>query len=156
MCNVRNPMHFSVIWCFGVARKLCWSRCCNHWVPDQVLLLLFQGRVGINTDRPEEALSIHGNLKVTGRLVHPSDIRVKESIEEVKCHILNSSVYFQCCRPFCGRKITSLARLGADHEWMKSQKPTQISPFFWPNDGLRKMASQFGPITVVSDLVSKS
>ncbi|RMX42872.1 hypothetical protein pdam_00005153 [Pocillopora damicornis] len=41
------------------------------------------GRVGINTDRPEEALSIHGNLKVTGRLVHPSDIRVKESIEEV-------------------------------------------------------------------------
>ncbi|XP_022800882.1 myelin regulatory factor-like isoform X4 [Stylophora pistillata] len=41
------------------------------------------GRVGINTDRPEEALSVHGNLKVTGRLVHPSDIRVKESIEEV-------------------------------------------------------------------------
>ncbi|CAH3183657.1 unnamed protein product, partial [Porites evermanni] len=41
------------------------------------------GRVGINTDKPEEALSVHGNLKVTGRLVHPSDSRVKESIEEV-------------------------------------------------------------------------
>ena len=37
----------------------------------------------MNTDKPEEALSVYGNLKVTGRLVHPSDIRVKESIEEV-------------------------------------------------------------------------
>ena len=55
--------------------------------------MLFQGRVGINTDRPEEALSVHGNLKVTGRLVHPSDIRVKESIEEVKCHIFNSCLF---------------------------------------------------------------
>ncbi|XP_068760591.1 myelin regulatory factor-like [Montipora capricornis] len=41
------------------------------------------GRVGVNTDKPEEALSVHGNLKLTGRLVHPSDIRIKESIEEV-------------------------------------------------------------------------
>ena len=43
----------------------------------------FQGRVGVNTDKPEEALSVHGNLKLTGRLVHPSDLRVKESIQEV-------------------------------------------------------------------------
>ncbi|XP_074637896.1 uncharacterized protein LOC141896550 isoform X4 [Acropora palmata] len=41
------------------------------------------GRVGVNTAKPEEALSVHGNLKLTGRLVHPSDKRVKESIEEV-------------------------------------------------------------------------
>ena len=39
--------------------------------------------MGINTDRPEESLSVHGNLKVTGHLVHPSDKRVKKDITEV-------------------------------------------------------------------------
>ncbi|XP_062246655.1 myelin regulatory factor isoform X2 [Platichthys flesus] len=41
------------------------------------------GRVGINTDRPDEALVIHGNLKVMGSVVHPSDIRAKENVQEV-------------------------------------------------------------------------
>ncbi|XP_059402050.1 myelin regulatory factor-like isoform X3 [Carassius carassius] len=41
------------------------------------------GRVGINTDRPDEALVIHGNVKVMGSLVHPSDIRAKENVKEV-------------------------------------------------------------------------
>ncbi|XP_045029018.1 myelin regulatory factor isoform X2 [Daphnia magna] len=40
------------------------------------------GRVGINTDRPDEALVVHGNLKITGHLVQPSDRRAKEGIEE--------------------------------------------------------------------------
>ena len=35
------------------------------------------GRVGINTDRPDEALVVHGNLKITGHLVQPSDRRAK-------------------------------------------------------------------------------
>lgn len=37
---------------------------------------------------------MHGNLKVTGRLVHPSDIRVKESIQEV-CIVINHESKFQ-------------------------------------------------------------
>ncbi|XP_041367258.1 myelin regulatory factor-like isoform X2 [Gigantopelta aegis] len=41
------------------------------------------GRVGINTDHPEEALTIHGNIKLTGHLMQPSDIRAKENIEEL-------------------------------------------------------------------------
>ncbi|NWT03704.1 MYRF factor, partial [Mionectes macconnelli] len=41
------------------------------------------GRVGINTDRPDEALVVHGNVKVMGSLMHPSDVRVKEDIQEV-------------------------------------------------------------------------
>ena len=41
------------------------------------------GRVGINTDRPDEALVVHGNLKITGHLVQPSDLRAKEGIKEV-------------------------------------------------------------------------
>ncbi|XP_054717587.1 myelin regulatory factor-like [Uloborus diversus] len=41
------------------------------------------GRVGINTDRPDEALVIHGNMKVTGHIVQPSDARAKTNIEEV-------------------------------------------------------------------------
>ncbi|XP_045132045.1 myelin regulatory factor-like protein isoform X1 [Portunus trituberculatus] len=41
------------------------------------------GRVGINTDRPDEALVIHGNLKVTGQVMQPSDRRAKKDIAEV-------------------------------------------------------------------------
>lgn len=36
---------------------------------------------------------MHGNLKVTGRLVHPSDIRVKESIQEVCIFIYHKSKF---------------------------------------------------------------
>lgn len=41
------------------------------------------GRVGINTDRPEEALVVYGNCKVTGQITHPSDSRAKRDITEV-------------------------------------------------------------------------
>ncbi|KAG1706614.1 Myelin regulatory factor [Nymphon striatum] len=41
------------------------------------------GRVGVNTDQPDEALVIHGNLKITGHLVQPSDYRAKENIQEI-------------------------------------------------------------------------
>lgn len=50
-------------------------------MPDSVY---HHGRVGINTDRPDEALVVHGNLKVMGSLVHPSDIRAKENVKEVR------------------------------------------------------------------------
>ncbi|XP_072290938.1 myelin regulatory factor isoform X3 [Eucyclogobius newberryi] len=49
-------------------------------VPDSVY---HHGRVGINTDRPDEALVIHGNMKVMGSVVHPSDLRAKENVQEV-------------------------------------------------------------------------
>ncbi|KAI8433369.1 hypothetical protein MSG28_015410 [Choristoneura fumiferana] len=43
----------------------------------------FNGRVGINTDRPDESCVINGNLKVMGHIVHPSDARAKHNIEEL-------------------------------------------------------------------------
>ncbi|XP_050663546.1 uncharacterized protein LOC126964467 [Leptidea sinapis] len=43
----------------------------------------FSGRVGINTDRPDESCVINGNLKVMGHIVHPSDARAKHNIEEL-------------------------------------------------------------------------
>ncbi|XP_060626680.2 myelin regulatory factor isoform X2 [Anolis sagrei] len=49
-------------------------------LPDTVF---HHGRVGINTDRPDEALVVHGNVKVMGSLMHPSDVRVKDDIQEV-------------------------------------------------------------------------
>nr|XP_006815766.1 PREDICTED: myelin regulatory factor-like [Saccoglossus kowalevskii] len=48
--------------------------------PDSVFHV---GRVGINTDRPEESLVVHGDIKVTGQVLQPSDERVKENIEDV-------------------------------------------------------------------------
>ncbi|XP_071122757.1 myelin regulatory factor-like isoform X3 [Mytilus edulis] len=41
------------------------------------------GRVGVNTDHPEEALTVHGNMRLTGHLLQPSDKRVKDEIKEV-------------------------------------------------------------------------
>ncbi|GFU04838.1 myelin regulatory factor [Nephila pilipes] len=41
------------------------------------------GRVGINTDRPDEALVVHGNIKVTGHIIQPSDARAKTNVQEV-------------------------------------------------------------------------
>jgi hypothetical protein len=38
--------------------------------------------VGINTDRPDESLVVHGNIKVTGHIIQPSDIRAKKNIVE--------------------------------------------------------------------------
>ncbi|XP_051979092.1 myelin regulatory factor-like isoform X3 [Xyrauchen texanus] len=49
-------------------------------LPDSVY---HHGRVGINTDRPDEALVVHGNVKIMGSLVHPSDIRTKQNVKEV-------------------------------------------------------------------------
>uniref|UniRef100_A0A673A5K6 Myelin regulatory factor n=1 Tax=Sphaeramia orbicularis TaxID=375764 RepID=A0A673A5K6_9TELE len=62
---------------FESDNEVLWQR---GQVPDSVY---HHGRVGINTDRPDEALVVHGNLKVMGSVVHPSDIRAKENVQEV-------------------------------------------------------------------------
>ncbi|XP_012942289.2 myelin regulatory factor, partial [Aplysia californica] len=41
------------------------------------------GRIGINTDHPDEALTVHGSMALTGKLTKPSDIRAKEDIQEI-------------------------------------------------------------------------
>ncbi|XP_073507879.1 myelin regulatory factor-like protein isoform X2 [Phyllobates terribilis] len=54
-----------------------WQR--GH-VPETVVS---HGRVGINTDTPDEALVVCGNVKVMGTVMHPSDSRAKKNIQEV-------------------------------------------------------------------------
>ncbi|XP_072002805.1 myelin regulatory factor-like protein isoform X2 [Engystomops pustulosus] len=49
-------------------------------VPETVVS---HGRVGINTDSPDEALVVCGNVKVMGTVMHPSDSRAKRNIQEV-------------------------------------------------------------------------
>lgn len=56
--------------------ELCWQR-------NQDSIFTHANRVGINTDRPTEALDVHGNLKVSGHIVHPSDSRAKQEIGEL-------------------------------------------------------------------------
>ncbi|XP_069831245.1 myelin regulatory factor-like protein isoform X2 [Dendropsophus ebraccatus] len=53
-----------------------WQR--GH-VPETVVS---HGRVGINTDTPDEALVVCGNVKVMGTVMHPSDSRAKRNIQE--------------------------------------------------------------------------
>ncbi|XP_029901499.1 myelin regulatory factor-like protein [Myripristis murdjan] len=42
-----------------------------------------QGRVGINTDAPDEALVVCGNAKVMGAVMQPSDHRAKQNVQQV-------------------------------------------------------------------------
>lgn len=55
----------------------------NNNEPSTPNTTVFHGKVGINTAAPEEALSVVGNVKLTGVVLQPSDIRVKENIEPV-------------------------------------------------------------------------
>ncbi|XP_025063798.1 myelin regulatory factor-like protein [Alligator sinensis] len=54
-----------------------WQR--GH-VPETIVC---HGQVGINTDAPDEALVVCGNVKVMGTVMHPSDSRAKQNIQEV-------------------------------------------------------------------------
>ncbi|XP_032349662.1 myelin regulatory factor-like protein [Camelus ferus] len=49
-------------------------------VPESVVC---HSRVGINTDAPDEALVVCGNVKVMGTIMHPSDSRAKQNVQEV-------------------------------------------------------------------------
>mgnify|MGYP001801170811 FL=1 len=54
------------------------------WQPGQAPNSVFHsGKVGINTDSPDEALTVAGNVKVMGTIMQPSDQRVKEDITKV-------------------------------------------------------------------------
>nr|XP_002667695.3 myelin regulatory factor-like protein [Danio rerio] len=45
--------------------------------------IVCHGRIGINTDSPDEALVVCGNTKIMGNVMHPSDRRAKQNIQEV-------------------------------------------------------------------------
>jgi myelin regulatory factor len=45
--------------------------------------IFHQGKIGINTDMPDEVLVVNGNLKVSGHIIQPSDERVKHNICEL-------------------------------------------------------------------------
>jgi len=45
--------------------------------------LTFRGKVGINTETPSEALTVNGNVLVSGNVLKPSDKRIKDNITPV-------------------------------------------------------------------------
>ena len=54
-----------------------WTRCNS---PEAIY---HSGRVGVNTDHPDESLVVYGNLKLSGQLLKPSDRRYKEGFRPV-------------------------------------------------------------------------
>uniref|UniRef100_A0A3P9IVF6 Myelin regulatory factor like n=1 Tax=Oryzias latipes TaxID=8090 RepID=A0A3P9IVF6_ORYLA len=62
---------------FEVDGETLWQR---GTAPEAVVC---HGRVGINTDSPDEALVVCGNAKVMGAIIQPSDCRAKQNIQEV-------------------------------------------------------------------------
>ncbi|GAM25088.1 hypothetical protein SAMD00019534_082630 [Acytostelium subglobosum LB1] len=56
---------------------------CATWTANQQGGVYRHGNVGINNEQPHEALSVHGNVSVTGILFTPSDKRVKQNIRAV-------------------------------------------------------------------------
>ncbi|XP_077517879.1 uncharacterized protein LOC144128387 isoform X3 [Amblyomma americanum] len=57
--------------------ELSWQR---GLAPDSIF---HTGRVGINTDKPDEHLVVHGNVRLTGHIVQPSDERAKSDVVEL-------------------------------------------------------------------------
>lgn len=45
--------------------------------------VVFYGNVGINAPSPDQALTVIGNVKISGNILQPSDVRIKENIEPV-------------------------------------------------------------------------
>ncbi|VVC26071.1 Hypothetical protein CINCED_3A003426 [Cinara cedri] len=56
--------------------ELCWQR------GTTAESIVHTGKVGINTDRPDESLVVHGNVKLTGHIIQPSDVRIKQHIQK--------------------------------------------------------------------------
>lgn len=55
-----------------------------HWVRGNTANSIYHsGAIGINTDSPDEALSVHGNIRLTGAIMQPSDRRVKCDLRRV-------------------------------------------------------------------------
>jgi len=57
----------------------------NRWAQTNVPETIFvkDGKVGINTTAPPQALSVNGNIMLTGSILKPSDQRIKTNIQEV-------------------------------------------------------------------------
>ena len=43
----------------------------------------FTGRVAVNTEQGSEALTVHGNIQLSGQVMQPSDLRIKRVLKEV-------------------------------------------------------------------------
>lgn len=86
-------------------------------VPDTVF---HHGRVGINTDRPDEALVVHGNVKVMGSLLHPSDLRAKEHVQEVGWGRMGWGRMGVGVAAHCpdGARVSRRAQAGRSHRWI--------------------------------------
>ena len=51
--------------------------------------------MGINTDCTDEALTVHGNVRLTGKLTSPSDVRAKTDLHEVQ--LLSHRMRYTLC-----------------------------------------------------------
>ena len=79
-------MALSISWC---SKHFLTSTSCSiyefvKYVASCDISSTMQGRVGINTDKPEEALTVNGNIQLTGQILQASDIRVKQNIRQVR------------------------------------------------------------------------
>lgn len=81
--------------------------------PDSVYHM---GRVGVNTEHPEEALTVHGNMRLTGHLLQPSDLRAKENLKEVQ--LLNTLhcaiVTDNACTEFQPKNIEVIVKMSKE------------------------------------------
>lgn len=55
-----------------------------NWIKGSTMSSVYHnGAVGINTDSPDEALCVQGNIRLSGAILQPSDRRVKTDIVEL-------------------------------------------------------------------------
>lgn len=99
-----------------------WQR--GH-VPETIV---YHGRVGINTDAPDEALVVCGNAKVMGRVMHPSDSRAKQNIREVRAveYLGHLCLHHSTCLDHCSDMLSSFFILGVLKCWPKEIGCTSV------------------------------
>ena len=68
---------------FTISKKnSCRSKCMRKY-GIHFFSFLLSGRVAINTEQGSEALTVHGNIQLSGQVMQPSDVRIKRVLREV-------------------------------------------------------------------------
>eukprot|EP00038_Savillea_parva_P009941 m.186824 g.186824 ORF g.186824 m.186824 type:complete len:509 (+) comp16881_c0_seq1:160-1686(+) len=103
-----------------------WTRSANDGI-------CYNGMVGINNAVPEEALSINGNLAMTGTLMQPSDMRVKTNLQRCNsdkqlANVRRLSLYKYDLRPEWANSVGIDPSDALGHTGVLAQELAEVLP----------------------------
>lgn len=97
--------------------------------------MVHHGAVGINTDKPTEALTVNGNIRLTGNIMQTSDQRVKEDIQPANTrqqldNVRRLNLYHYALKPAwaeaAGRQLDDRAETGVLAQELQAVLPDAV------------------------------